>query len=346
MINKNLETNKPINLETNKPINLETNKPINLETNKPINLETNKINKPKQSLKNITFFKDINIIDCKSQRSKEWDDVLYNDFINSIFEYIPTGQIILNYITKDDHYEIIDGQHRINIIKMFMSNEIPYKINSDIYLYKDLDLKLKTIFDSTELFTVIYENLSDNAIIKLYLTINAGVEQNDDHITTLLSRDNSYQNYISYLEFKYKNINKITLLRIFNICTFITYEYETLGMNNVKFKQLSKTHFKTILNKINVELIKKSTKIFDIIILIVSNYNDLTNNNLTNNNLTNNNLTNNNLTNNVYTFLTHRIILDLDPYFKHDDVIIENYRNKIELLSTKNNINLHEMFKL
>ena len=164
-----------------------TNKQINLETNKQINLETNK---PKQTLQNILFFSDITIIECKSQRSKQWDDVLYNDFINSIFQLYPTGQIILNYITSSNSYEIIDGQHRINVIRKYIANEIAYKER----YYSELDETLKNIFDETKIYTVIYKDLSDDAIIKLYLTINAGIEQNDDHITTLLSRDNSYQN--------------------------------------------------------------------------------------------------------------------------------------------------------
>jgi hypothetical protein len=63
-----------------------------------------------------------------------------NDFLNSIFNNIPTGQIILNYISDKNCYEIIDGQHRINVIRDYMTNKIPYKVNNKNIFYQDLNL--------------------------------------------------------------------------------------------------------------------------------------------------------------------------------------------------------------
>ena len=115
------------------------------------------LSKPCQTIKNITFFKSINIKECKAQRMISWDDDLYTEFLKSIFHNIPTGQIILNYLEEQNCYEIIDGQHRINVIRDFIFNKIKY---NNIY-YDELDEKNKNIFDSTELFVVIYKNLDD-----------------------------------------------------------------------------------------------------------------------------------------------------------------------------------------
>jgi hypothetical protein len=287
--------------------------------------------KPCQSIKNITFFKSIKIQDCKAQRTISWDDELYNDFLNSIFNNIPTGQIILNYISDKNCYEIIDGQHRINVIRDYMTNKIPYKVNNKNIFYQDLNKDYKNIFDSTELFVVEYTNLDDKQIITLYLTINSGIEQDENHITKLINSTQKYQDLIDKIKDKYPDIDNFLFSKIMNISAFIINEYEKYGENNVRFKQLSKVHFKLIIDEINKnygtedtkQLLIKVSKILDILFsnLILKNYT---------------------FTNNVYVFLCHRLYLDLNPHFICNNA--DSYNNFLLKISNKNNLSLNELF--
>lgn len=283
--------------------------------------------KPSQSIKNILFFNSINIKDCTAQRMISWDDELYTEFLNSIFNNIPTGQIILNHLSEHNHYEIIDGQHRINVIRDFIFNKIKF---NNVY-YKDLNNEDKTIFDSTELFVVIYKNLDDKQIIRLYLTINSGIEQDENHITKLINSTQKYQDLIDKFKDKYPDIDNQQITKLMYISAFIIHEYEKYGENSVRFKQLSKVHFKLINDEINKnyqteetkQLLIKVSKILDILFsnLILKNYT---------------------FTNNLYTFLCHRLYLDLNPHFVCSNY--DSYNIFLQKIIGKNSLSLNELF--
>jgi hypothetical protein len=302
-----------------------------------INNNKEQINKPEQIIKNILFFNEIKVFLCESQREIQWVDDLYNDFINSIFEFIPTGQIILNYISNKDSYQIIDGQHRINIICDFINNKKKFKNK----FYSELNNSEKEQFNSTNLFTVIYKDLNNKQIMKLYLTINSGIDQDENHITHLLGTSeeinsdnieinsiNTYQDLIKYNKQKYVDIDDTYLLKIINIISYVVYDYDEKGINGVRFTQLSKAHFKVIINKINLDNSKDKIniiiKMFNLIYLIIKD--------------------NKYYSNNIYTFLAHRLYIDFYPEFNF--TILTNYKLKkfIENISIKNNITLNELF--
>jgi hypothetical protein len=267
--------------------------------------------KPQQIIKNILFFNEIKFYSCKAQRMITWDAELYNEFLNSIFKNIPTGQIILNYISETNCYEIIDGQHRINVIQSFIMNKIPFKVDNKLIYYKDLNDSDKDIFDSTVLFVVIYSDLDEKQIITLYLTINSGIDQDENHITNLINSTQKYQDLIDKIKDKYPDVDRLLFLKIINIVAFIVNEYEKFGEHSVKFKQLSKVHFKIIVDEINKkygteeikQLLIKVSKIIDIIFTKLKNYT---------------------FTNNIYVFLCHRLYLDLNPNFICTDATIYN----------------------
>jgi hypothetical protein len=281
--------------------------------------------KPQQLIKPISFFNLIKISECKAQRMISWDDELYNEFLKSIFNNIPTGQIILNYISSKNCYEIIDGQHRINVIRNYMTNKIKY----NNICYDELDDKNKNIFDSTELFVVIYTDLDEKQIVGLYLTINSGIDQDENHITNLINSTQKYQDLIDKIKEKYPDINNLLFSKITNITAYIINEYEKIGENSVKFKQLSKVHFKLIVDEINKnygtdetkQLLIKVSKLLDILFtnLMLKNY-----------------------TNNVYVFLCHKLYLDLNPHFICNNFQI--YNNFLLKIADKNNLSLNELF--
>lgn len=276
--------------------------------------------KPTRLIKNIMFFNSINIKECTAQRMISWDDELNTEFLKSIFNNIPTGQIILNYVSAQDCYEIIDGQHRINVIRDFIKNK-----------YYQLDIKDKEIFDLTELFVVIYKNLDDKQIISLYITINSGIEQDENHITKLITTTHKYVDLIDKIKDKYPDIDNQQFSKLMYITTFIVNEYEKYGENSVKFKQLSKVHFKLINDEINKnyqteetkQLLIKVSKIIDIILsnLVLKNYT---------------------FTNNLLTFLCHRIYLDVNPHFVCNNFNL--YNNFLQKMTGKNNLSLNELF--
>jgi len=283
--------------------------------------------KPSQAIKNIRFFSSINIKNCTAQRIISWDDELYTDFLKSIFNNIPTGQIILNYVSEQDSYEIIDGQHRINVIRDFIFNKIKF---NNMY-YNELDNSDKIIFDLTELYVVIYKNLNDKQIISLYITINSGIDQDENHITKLIISTQKYQDLIDKIKDKYPDIENQQFTKLMYITTFIVNEYDKYGEKSVKFKQLSKVHFKLINDEINKnyqtdetkQLLIKVSKIIDII-------------------LSNLELKNYTTTNNLLTFLCHRLYLDLNPNFICKN--FDSYNNFLLKIAGKNNLSLNELF--
>ena len=184
------------------------------------------------------------IPDC--QREKEWDNFMYFNAIDSLIKNIDLGQIIVSYNKNDESYEIIDGQHRYEAIKKFISNDINIfdKNNNKFYFNQNPD-----IFLNKKVTLCKYENLSDTQKSQLYMRINSGLEQNIDH----MEKVNNTTNIKEYLE-KYNDyfISKDIQSLFISSILYILHDYYMNGEANVVIKNLTKkNHFLKTLAELN-----------------------------------------------------------------------------------------------
>lgn len=121
-----------------------------------------------------------------SQREKEWVDEQNSKFILSILENKPLGSLILN--KRNNKTYILDGQHRINALEMFIKNNYCVKYNNNKIYYNNLLEDEKIEFDDTEIFIREYNNLSDQEMADIIDSINEGIK-NDNVV--ILNQDNA-----------------------------------------------------------------------------------------------------------------------------------------------------------
>ncbi len=201
------------------------------------------------------------IPDC--QREKEWDNFMYFNAIDSLIKNIDLGQIIVSYKkywkpeiqSEIDSYEIIDGQHRYEAIKKFISNEINIfdKNNNKFYFKQNPD-----IFLNKKITLCKYENLSDTQKSQLYMRINSGLEQNIEH----MEKVNNTTNIKEYLE-KYNDyfVSKDFQSLFISTIIYILHDYYMNGEANVFIKNLTKkNHFLKILAELNEKYETYDTK--------------------------------------------------------------------------------------
>ncbi len=187
-----------------------------------------------------------NYIIPECQREKEWDNFMYFNAIDSLIKNIDIGQIILSHNTNSNSYEIIDGQHRYEAIKKFISNEINIfdRNNNKFYFNQNPEL-----FLSKKITLCKYENLSVIQKSQLYMRINSGLEQNIDH----MEKVNNTVNIKEYLEQYYASFVSKDFANIFlSTIIYILHDYYVNGEANVIIKSLTKkNHFLKILSELN-----------------------------------------------------------------------------------------------
>ena len=193
----------------------------------------------------------LNIPEC--QREKEWDDSMYSNAIDSLIKNIDIGQIILSQ--KDNLYEIIDGQHRYEAIIKFIKGEIfIYDRFNKKYYYNDN----KELFLNKKVTLCIYNDISLTQKSQLYIKINSGIEQNEDHMEKI-NGANNIKEYMKkyYTDFESDEVADIIL----NTIMYILTEYYHNGEANVLIKNLTKkNHFLKNLNKLDEDFNTDDTK--------------------------------------------------------------------------------------
>jgi len=189
-----------------------------------------------------------NFVIPECQREKEWDNFMYFNAIDSLVKNIDLGQIIVSYKLENNtgSYEIIDGQHRYEAIKKFISNEINIfdKNNNKFYFNQNPD-----IFLNKKVTLCKYDNLTDAQKSQLYMRINSGLEQNIEH----MEKVNNAANIKEYLE-KYNDyfVSKDFKSLFITTIVYILHDYYINGEANVVIKNLTKkNHFLKILSELN-----------------------------------------------------------------------------------------------
>jgi len=117
-----------------------------------------------------------------SQREKEWVNEQNEKFILSILENKPLGSLILN--KKNNKTYILDGQHRINALELFLKNKLYLLIDDKKIYYDDLTSDIKIDFNDTEIFIREYHNLSEEEMADIIDSINEGIKNDNININT------------------------------------------------------------------------------------------------------------------------------------------------------------------
>jgi len=184
------------------------------------------------------------------QREKEWTNDQNAKFILSIFENKPLGSVILNI--KNDKYYILDGQHRINAIELFIKDNFGVKVDDNTYVFYDgkainaqrirnktnktvigLTDKEKRLFSETEIFIREYNNLTDDDMSDIIDSINEGIK--NDNINNK----------------KVDNIEKINKLNNDSSIIIFGKNYDDINENDKKEVLKYISYFGTIIDNFN-----------------------------------------------------------------------------------------------
>jgi hypothetical protein len=203
-----------------------------------------------------------------SQREKEWVNEQNEKFILSILENKPLGSLILN--KKNNKTYILDGQHRINALELFLKNKIYVLINDKKFYYKDLTSDFQIDFNDTEIFIREYHNLSDEDMADIIDSINEGIKNDNINTNTNSNNTNIIENLLNdisliiydkkYLELK-EDIKNNTTKIIGYIGTIIN-NFDSYESDN-EYIQLNSHHVKRFFN--NLKKNPEKSKIDDII---------------------------------------------------------------------------------
>ena len=115
------------------------------------------------------------------QRSKMWSEEKKQRLLDSIIKGLPIGIFILK--KKDDSFEVLDGQQRIDAIFEFIEGEFitaPYTKGFQEKNYNDLlaNLKLNPEFNSYKIYYDEIEGGEDQEIAEIFLRLQEGVPLN------------------------------------------------------------------------------------------------------------------------------------------------------------------------
>jgi hypothetical protein len=187
-----------------------------------------------------------------SQREKEWMSEQNSKFILSILENKPLGSLILN--KRNNKTYILDGQHRINALELFIKNNYFIRYNNDKIYYNNLSEDEKIEFNDTEIFIREYNNLSDQEMADIIDSINEGIK--NDNITVLnednINKINNFLDKISIIiyDLKYNELKEIKQNYINKLIGFvgtIINNYDSFNSDK-DYIQLNSHHVKRFFN--------------------------------------------------------------------------------------------------
>ncbi len=208
-----------------------------------------------------------------SQREKEWVQDQNAKFIYSIFENKPLGSFIFN--VRGDKTYILDGQHRINALELFVKDDFGIKVKDNYIFFDGTSLNAKKIsnrtnkniisltddekqdFTDTEIFIREYKNLTDEEMADIIDSINEGIKNDNVNINKNNNNDNKISNLIndiSQIIFN-KNSNDIKDIQLDEVKKYIAYvgtiivDYENYESSS-DYKQLNRHHIKRFFNNL------------------------------------------------------------------------------------------------
>lgn len=201
-----------------------------------------------------------------SQREKEWVNDQNSKFILSILENKPLGSLILN--RKNNKTYILDGQHRINALELFLKNKIYVSIGDEKIYYNELNSDIQMEFNDTEIFIREYNNLSEEEMGDIIDSINEGIK--NDNINTNSNNIDVIENLLNEMSLiiydkKYSELKediKQNIMKYTGYIGNIINNFDSYDSDS-DFIQLNSHHVKRFFN--NLKKNPERTKIDDII---------------------------------------------------------------------------------
>lgn len=226
-----------------------------------------------------------------SQREKEWVNEQNSKFILSIFENKPLGSFIFN--KRNNKIFILDGQHRINALELFIRDNFGVKINNEYIFYEGKSINAKKInkkitnlsdeqkrdFLDTEIFIREYNNLNDDDMANIIDSINEGIKNDNVNIKKDINNSDKINDLLNKTsEYIYnKEYNKLNLHIKDDIKKYIAYIGTIIENfddceNDQGYTQLNSHHIKRFFNKIlnNEEIDDILINIFNFIKILFS----------------------------------------------------------------------------
>jgi len=125
-------------------------------------------------------------LDLSFQRMACWSDSSKRSYINSIFEGVHPGNLILANVNANAHrneyfkdlqekgymYLSIDGNNRTTCLSEFMNDKFTITHNGRKVTYSELDIHDKVQFDALSLGIVMYESIDKEGCAKIFLAHN------------------------------------------------------------------------------------------------------------------------------------------------------------------------------
>ena len=135
------------------------------------------------------------------QRNFVWTGPLKQRYLETISKRGPIFGFVMNYISSDGVYQLIDGQNRGKTMYEFMSNELLFNKDSDeggSIKYEDIKGHEKRIFDRQEIHFIKTINWSEDDCQDYFRCIQEGMKlTRGEEIHS--AQNNFFQNKIVYL---------------------------------------------------------------------------------------------------------------------------------------------------
>lgn len=159
-------------------------------------------------------------LDLSFQRSACWPDSAKKSYIQSIFNGIHPGTLILADVRSNSHradyfktlseegydYVSIDGNNRSTCISEFKDNKFRVKVNNKLKFYRDLNTDEKVEFDNRRLIVILYEKIDKVGCAKVFVSHNQSEKLSAQELRN--AEIGKLSDYVRNLELKLRNILK------------------------------------------------------------------------------------------------------------------------------------------
>ena len=107
------------------------------------------------------------------RNAEQWNIKQQSDLLDSIFEGIAIPSITI-YEDNNGIKWVIDGKQRLTTLYKFYSGELKLKVNGHKKAFNKLSKDAQDKILSTEINTVIYRDLTEEEVSKIFLRLNSG----------------------------------------------------------------------------------------------------------------------------------------------------------------------------
>ena len=156
-------------------------------------------------------------LDLCFQRTACWSDSAKKSYIESMFNGVHPGTLILADVRSNSHrakyfedlfnegkdYVSIDGNNRSVCIAEYLDNKFKAKVNGKLKFYKDLDINEQTEFNYKRLIIVSYEKIDKQGCSNVFISHNQSEKLGPQEVRN--ARIGILSDYVRELELKLRS---------------------------------------------------------------------------------------------------------------------------------------------